>query len=112
MTTAVDRNLRQVVTYWAPDPDGGTNDFGQPIVADGILLKGRWEDKVQQVRTQSGEEVTSMAVVYLNRDVSVNGFLKLGDFNGQPFNSDSREIISYQTTPDLRNLSTERKAYL
>ena len=112
MTTTVDRNLRQDVTYWAPAADGGTNDFGQPNTDNGVLLKGRWEDKVQQVRTQSGEEITSMATVYVNQDVAVNGFLKLGDFSGQPLNSDAREIVSYQTIPDLRNLSTERRAYL
>jgi hypothetical protein len=106
------RNLPQDITYWAPDASGLTNDFGQAITGVGVLIKGRWEDKVQQVRTATGEEVTSLSEVYVDRDVAIGGYLKKGDFTGETLPQDAREIQNLLTTPDLRNLGTERRAYL
>lgn len=105
-------NLLQDITYWAPPSNGETNDFGQPVVASGVVIKGRWENKVQQIRRLDGQEVVSSTQVYVDRDVAVSGFLKLGSFFGQPVASDATEIQSFQSTPDLRNLGQERKAYL
>lgn len=104
------RNLHQDITYWGP---GATNLYGQGASAAPILIKGRWEDKIQQVATPSGEEVTSSAEVFVDRDVAISGFLARGDHVDSPDPiSDAREIQSYNTAPDLRNLGSERRAYL
>jgi hypothetical protein len=106
------RNLIQDITYWAPDSSGATNDFGQAITGNGVLIKGRWEAKVQQIRNPQGDEVTSTSEVYVDRDVAIGGFLKEGDFAGSPLETDAQEIQNLLTTPDLRNLGTERRAFL
>lgn len=110
MTYFAAKNLRQDVTYWGP---GAQNEFGQTGSAAPILLKGHWEDKVQQIRRPDGEEVTSSAQVFLDEDVAVSGFLALGDFTAQATPpAEAREIQSFNSIPDLRNLGKERRAFL
>jgi hypothetical protein len=107
------RNLQQDITYWAP---GAQNVYGQTAPAAPVLLKGRWMDKIQQVRRPNGEEVTSGAEVLLNADVAVSGFLMLGDQTAHatpPGGLDgAMEIQNFSKEPDLRNLESQRKAYL
>lgn len=104
------KNLRQDITYWGP---GVQNLYGQAAPAAPILIKGRWQDKIQQVVSMSGEEVTSSAEVYVDREVAISGFLVLGDQTDQPTpTDDAREIRNYSSMPDLRTLGAERKAYL
>lgn len=105
------RNLRQDITYWPPSAQ---NEYGHAGYGAPILLKGRWEGKVQQVRTPSGEEVTSTAQVFLDSDVAISGFLAPGDLTDQntPPADVAYEIQNFMATPDLRNLGTERRAYL
>ena len=104
------KNLLQDITYWGPDE---ANEFGQPGSADPVLIRGRWQDKVQQVLNSTGQEVTSSAEVYVDRDVAVSGFLALGDHTDSATpTDDAREIQNYSTVPDLRNLGSQRKAYL
>jgi hypothetical protein len=107
------RNLIQEATYWAPSGQAGeTNDFGHPILGNGVLIRCRWEDKVQQIRKANGDEVVSGAEVLVDRDLVAGGYLKLGDFAGQAWESDAHEIQDTRSTPDLRNLGTERRVYL
>lgn len=73
----------------------------------------RWQDKVQQIRRNNGEEVTSMAMVLVDRPVEIAGFLKRGNHVAVSSPAeDAREIQQFSTTPDLRNLGNEWKAYL
>jgi hypothetical protein len=106
------RNLVQTITYWAPTNGTETNDFGQVETGNGVAITGRWENKVQQVRKSTGEEVTSMATVFVDREVAVGGFLREGDFDGDARTEEAMQIQAYATSPDLRNLGTERRAYL
>lgn len=104
------RNLRQDLTYWGP---GALNKYGQQDSIAPVLIKGRWQDKIQQVATMSGEEVTSKAEVFVDRDVAVSGFLALGDHTNSPTPTEGAlEIQNFSLIPDLRNLGSERKAYL
>lgn len=104
------KNLHQDITYWAPTAN---NEYGHAGFAAPVLIKGRWQDKVQQVRKPNGEEVTSSAEVFVDRDVADSGYLMLGDQTAQATPPEgAREIQSYASVPDLRNLDSERKAYL
>lgn len=110
MVGVVGRNLQQDITYWAPS---GNNEFGHAGYANPILIKGRWENSSQQIRRPTGEEVVSRAQVFVDRDVAISGFLALDDHTAESSPvSDAREIQDFRTTPDLRNLETERRAYL
>lgn len=113
MTHFTQRNLRQDITYWAPAYGGATNDFGHTTPQPPTLIKGRWEDKVQQVRKSNGDEIISMAEVLVDRDLEVGGFLILGDSTASSTPvSGSQEVQEFRKTPDLRNLGHERRAYL
>lgn len=104
------KNLLQDVTYWAP---GVENIYGQAASSAPVLIKGRWQDKIQQVIGSRGEEVTSSAMVFVDRDVAVSGFLALGDLTDQASPpAGAREIQNYSSIPDLRTLGAEKKAYL
>lgn len=106
------RNLIQDITYWQPANGGATNDFGHSDQMQGVLIKGRWEDRTQQIRKPNGEEIASMAEVFVDRDVAIGGFLALGDHSGGALLPGAQEIQDVRKIPDLRNLATERRAYL
>lgn len=114
------RLLNQTITYWAspvPDGYGGyTYDAPEAIV-------GRWEDKQELFIDAAGNEVKSNAVVYLTQDVSLGGFLALGDYTDSanyeedPVGSASgvdgaREIRAFEKSPDIRGDYSLRKAWL
>lgn len=112
MSNLVNRNLRQDITYWPPS-DGTTDDFGHPIHTAGVLLKGRWEDKVQQIRRPNGDEVVSMSEVYVNQEVDIAGYLAKGDFEGvTDVDTSAKEIQQVLTIPDMRNIMTQYRAFL
>lgn len=107
------RNLKQDITYWAP---GTLNAFKERTYEIPVLLKGRWTDKTELVRLPSGEEVTIKSIVYVSESVEAGGFLAVGDYRTE---TDPRvvdamkgEVQAFQTTPDLRFMSTELRAYL
>ena len=114
MTHFAQRNLRQTITYWGVLNNPTTNEFGHPTMEAPITIAGRWEDKVQQIRLNNGEEVTSSAEVLVDRDLEVGGYIALGDQTaaGSVPIEDAREIQAFSITPDLRNLGSERRAYL
>ena len=107
----ITRNLKGIVTYWAP----GVNDgFGGVTFPTSVDIKARWEDKAELFIDASGNEVTSKAKVYLVSDVALKGYL----FNGKSTVSDpttisdAREIRAFRRMPNLRNTKFERLAML
>lgn len=119
MTHFANRGLHETLTYWAPTgvPIGSahaTNEFGFVTTSVGVLVKGRWEDKITNVRKPTGEEITTMAQVYLSSSVEVDGYLARGNFEDQALapNHEAHQIQAYHETPDLRNLGHERRAFL
>ncbi len=107
----ITRNLKQNETYWSP----GTNDgFGGRNFGSPTALKGRWEDTIELFVDVSGNEVTSLAKVYLAVDVENKGYLFLGTSTGaDPTSvSDAREIRSFKKIPNLKGTLFERLAML
>lgn len=108
----ITRNLLQEGTYWPPTTNGeyGVSGYSAPV-----SVKMRWEDRIQKVMKPSGEEVMSQAVVYVDTDLQVGGYLAKGDqtAHASPYDfTGANEILSYKEVPDLRNLASERRAYL
>jgi hypothetical protein len=104
--------LRQDITYWHPT---GTSDaFGAVVFAAPQYLRGRWEDKTDLVRSKTGEEITTRSRVFLPQDISIDGYL----FLGQSLATDPRtvpgayEVQSKGRQPDLRNLKQLTVAWL
>lgn len=106
------RNLFEEITYWAPTSNVASNAFGHAPTSIGVLIKGRWQDKEQLIRRANGEEIISMAEVFVDRDVMINGFLLRGDYAGQALQATATEIQDFRKTPDFRNLGHERRAFL
>lgn len=72
------RKLNQTAVYWGnPVNDGqGGRTFDNPME-----VSVRWEQKQELFTDANGQEVRSMAVVYLAQDVVLDGFLYLGTLN-------------------------------
>ena len=75
MTTAFTLGLDQSATYWPPaTPDGfGGVSYGAPVA-----INCRWQNRSVLFRSVDGEELTSEAIVYVDRVLASKGLLMLG----------------------------------
>lgn len=107
----ITRNLKQTITYWGPGtPDGlGGNSYPSPV-----KIKGRWEDRTTLFTDRSGNEKRSSARVYVNQDVTLNGYLYLGNSTAADPTTvvDARLILDFRKVPNLRATEYERRVLL
>lgn len=107
----INRNLRQDITYWPPgSPDGfGGVSYGTPAAR-----LGRWEDKSDLFIDTDGQEVRSIAIVYLKEDVSLQGYLFLGTSTASNPTLINRafEIRAFSKIPNLQGKLFERMVTL
>ncbi len=102
--------LKQKITYWTPGaPDGfGGTAWGTPVT-----VNGRWEQRAETFRDERGDEQVSRSIVWLTEDVSIGDFLFLGASTASdPTLLGAHEVRQFVSTPDLRNVQQERRAYL
>lgn len=101
------------ITYWAIATQDGYGGYTFPAP---VVVKGRWEEKQELFRDAKGDEAMSQAIVYVDTDVVLRGYLAEGDqtatadptqLPGQAY-----EIKQYLKIPDLRGNEVERKAIL
>jgi len=111
------RNLNQTVVYWAsPVPDG----YGGKTFDDPVEIDARWEDRQELFIDAHGNEVHSHAVVIIDQDVDMGGYLYLGDLDDLSSEEESdpqtvsgaREIRSFQKVPNIRATAYRRTAWL
>ena len=111
VTNYINRNLRQKITYWSPGiPDGfGGIAYGLPLAR-----LGRWEDKSVLFIDSDGQEVRSVAVVYLKEDVELEGYLFLGtSISSNPtLINRAFEIRAFSKIPNLQGTLFERMTIL
>lgn len=108
------RHLHQTLTYWAPSAPGSTNLYGKPTSSAPVQLKCRWEDRTEQLKSKTGEEFVSKSRVFLEEDVSIDGYVFLGvsavaDPSGL---QGAWEIQQKARQPNLRNLRNLTVLYL
>lgn len=101
------------LTYWPPaSPDGfGQVVFGAPV----FPVACRWQDTQKIFRDASGQEVMSEAIVYLETDLALNGYVVLGDQSAEsdPRNLDAaREIRQTNSSASLDGDQALRKVWL
>lgn len=82
--------LNQQATWWAGTPDGG----GGYAWSAPVTKACRWQDKQQMVRTATGQEKVSAAVVYLAEGVPFPGKLYRGVSTSSAPPSGSYEILA------------------
>jgi hypothetical protein len=103
--------MHQDATYWPP---GANDGLGSLALGNPVSIKCRWQDAQELFRDAAGNEVTSSAVVYVDRELEVKGFLYLGvSAVADPRGSlDAREIRQRASSPDLRAQRVLNKVYL
>lgn len=70
---AARKALKARAVYWAP---AGTGDSGQPLYADPIELRCRWDETTERFIKANGEETVSSAVVMVDRALEKGGLLR------------------------------------
>ena len=112
MVNWVTKNLRAKVTYWTP----GARDLFGAITFTKQTIKGRWENRADQFIDRTGQEVVSRAVVYLDTDVSLDGYLFEGSSTAADPTAadvDAHQVRGIRKIPDLKITGIfERKAFL
>ncbi len=106
--------LRQQATYWEPDAEDA---YGKPSFKTPVLLKCRWEDRTELVHNKLNSEYVSKARVFFAQDMSVDGYIALGDYVtdlvASPLTlTTAHEIMLVSRIPDLRNMKTLYGVYL
>lgn len=104
------RNLRQKATHWTATPDG----FGGYNYTTPVIMSCRWERKNKVFRDSQGEELTSIALVYLSSDVEIGDYLFEGESNAADPTTltEARRVRQFNRLTDLRNIDIQRLAFL
>ncbi len=106
-------NVKTQATYWEP---AGPGDDGNLSFSAPALIYCFWTESTEIVKNLAGEEIVVKNIVHVSQKVSENGFLALGNQTAQanPYALEgvAFEIQAYQESPDLRNMSQNRRAYL
>ena len=107
---------KQKCVYWgSPVSDG----FGGHTFATAVEIDCRWEDKQELFVDAEGNEVLSQAVVYVDRDTDLNGYLWLGVESDLDSNHTDPQVIDgakpirkRDKLPNLRATEYLRTAWL
>lgn len=107
--------LNQKLVYWPYVKKSAT---GAPVVGDAVELSCRWEDRQILFRTAQGQESMSNAVIWVDQDLTLEGYLYLGlltdldsTTEGDPTELDNAyEIRAYTKIPNVKGTDYERKA--
>lgn len=109
--TPYTRNMTQVATYWPP---GANDGFGGVSYGAPVAIKCRWQDKAELFRDAEGQELTSSAVVYVDRPLEAKGYLFEGDStDADPLSVDgAREVRQIGKSPSLKGSRVLHKVWL
>lgn len=67
--------FKQTVVYWETN---GLDDYGKPVYKEPVEIKSRWEDVNELFINRLGEQVRSLARVFVQSDLDERGILLLG----------------------------------
>jgi hypothetical protein len=105
ITKFIEKVCVQTAVYWgSPSPDGfGGQEYDNPVE-----ISCRWDDVINQVTNNKGEELVSGAMVLLTQEVDVDGYLYLGTLEElkkipEPIPQTARMIIKLEKTPLFRS---------
>lgn len=103
--------LNQKCTYWAVV---GVDVYNEPSFAYPVVISCRWEDRVERMQNDEGEEFVSRSRIFLEDDLFTGGYIALGEHSeSDPRNyPGAHRIMAVRTTPSLDGTFFERKCYL
>lgn len=104
MAGVISRMRKQDAVYW---PATRIDAKNRVVLGTAVQIKCRWEDKSTEFIDMNGQPQISSVVVYVDRDVTLRGYLWLGLLADAPDNPTTdpkgREIRSYEKLPNFRN---------
>lgn len=103
---------RQAASYWKRSE---VDEHGKWSFEEPVEIKCRWTDDQVQFLNSQGELETSQSVVYVDREMGVGDWIRLGELSEEsdPLQAaGAHEIKAFRKTPDLRNRDTVYKALL
>jgi len=112
------RHLQHTATHWpyiGPDGFGG-HEFGTPQV-----IRCRWVDYTQLMEDSGGKEFSSKATVWVDKDLSPNDYVALGDHRTVPDPTvagagvngiGAEKVRGFKRVTNLRNTSMTRRAFV
>ena len=111
------KNLNQIAVYWGNPTPGG---YGGHTFDDPIEISVRWEDRQELFIDAEGKEVRSQAVVTIDRDLVLGGYLALMTLSdlssaeeGDPQGiSDAKEIRAMRKIPNIKATAYRRRVWL
>jgi len=109
--SVITKMLRQKAVYWAP---GSVNAFGEIQLGIPTEVKCRWEDKHDEFIDSQGETVVSNAVVFVDSNLAVGGYLWLGNIGVAPLDpkKDAYLIRKFEKLPNFKATEYLRTAML
>ena len=111
----ITRMRKQTAVYWpAPVNDG----YGRYSFRTAVEIDCRWEDTIEIFVDKEGKERRSMAKVYTDRDVDMDGYLWLGTTSDSAYLADPQSLTDaypirrFDTLPTLAATQFLRTAWL
>ncbi len=112
---SVEKVLKQKAVYWEVD---SLDDNAKPVYKQPVEIKCRWEEVAEQYIDDDGHDQVSNSVVMVDRDLSKQGVLWLGELPDvedqfSPLQNDGAyEIKKFAKIPDKKGKKFFRRAYL
>lgn len=114
-TTFLRKTLTQDAVYWAFT---GSDAYGQAELAAPVQIKCRWQDQEVMFTGASGAQMLSVAKVYPDRDLTLEGFLMRGtldDLNSDmlpDYGISAFPIRAKEEHPDLKGKKSHLTVFL
>lgn len=103
--------LSQKLTLWV---SLGVDGFNKPIFAAPVERICRWEERSDRIQTAEGTEVYSRATIFLDQDLALGDYVKLGSHAGaNPLQiPGAYRVVDFRKIPSIDGNFFERRAYL
>ena len=136
LSKILSRMLNQTAVYWAVT---GKDRYNAKTFAEPTEIACRWEEKQTKILNSEKEEVLSSAIIYIQSNLTIGGFLYLGEISdiegyqtessgvyvtldsgaylttdsaGPRSNSNTKQIIGMKKIPDIKGQDTLKGYYL
>lgn len=86
----ISSKLNQTAVYWGTPVATG---YGGYSYASPVEISVRWEDRQELFINIRGQEELSRAIVYAEQDVSIGGYMYLGEESDLDSSHDDPEVI-------------------
>src|SRR5690349_19064390 len=92
--------LSQTLTWWRVT---GVDGYNKPTFAAPVQLSCRWEDRVEKIQNDQGQDYVARSRIFLGSDVSTGDYLFLGTSGASDPRAVAlaRRVAAFRKTPSL-----------